>query len=103
MKTEYVNLSKYSPIISDKSLSDIIYTEIMNRNPLENQIIIDFSNIKAITTHFGKQVFGRLYSELGNNIYYNHIRVINAYDSIFPIINLGIRFYIEEHLKKTFF
>lgn len=48
-----------------------------------------------MATYCAKQIFGRLYVELGQNIFSKNIIIKNASDNVRLIIQLGIRFAIE--------
>lgn len=60
-----IDLNKYAPIITDENISYNIYNEIMEKDPYNNIIVIDFKGIESISCRFAKIVFGRLFILLG--------------------------------------
>lgn len=90
-----ISLDEFAPIISSKESGSIIYNRIKDANPLENEITIEMRYIKSMATYCAKQIFGRLYVELGQNIFSKNIIIKNASDNVKLIIQLGIRFAIE--------
>lgn len=88
-------LDEFAPIISSKESGSIIYNRIKDANPQENEITIDMRNIKSMATYCAKQIFGRLYVELGQSTFSKNIIIKNASDNVKLIIQLGIRFAIE--------
>lgn len=90
-----ISLDEFAPIISSKESGIIIYNQIIGANPQENEVTIDMKNIKSMATYCAKQIFGRLYIELGQNLFSNNIIIKNASDNVKLIIQLGIRFAIE--------
>lgn len=95
MKT--IDLTKYGPIISSKSVGDEIYTLINNEIIKEAQIIVDLSNIQSMATFCAKQIFGRLYIELGSQLFFEKINVKGADNDIKAIIQIGIQHAIKDN------
>lgn len=91
-----LNLDKYGPIISDKSVGTEIYN-LINTSVNKNDIVsLDLSAIKSMATFNAKQIFGRLYVELGSNIFFEKIRLLNASDDLKIIIQIGIQNALED-------
>jgi hypothetical protein len=90
-----IDLKKYSPIISDRTTGEKIYTEIMKNEPSKNRVTIDMSSIKSMATFCAKQIFGKLYIELGSESFFKNIIIKGASDDVQSIIKLGIRFAVE--------
>lgn len=93
-----IDLKDYSPIISDKNTGAKIYNEIKKNEPLNNKVTIDMSSIKSMATFCAKQIFGRLYIELGSECFLKHHNK-GASDDVQSIIKLGIRFAVENEIK----
>ena len=91
-----INLEEFAPIISSKEDGKRIYDLIKSENPLENQIIIDMKHIKSMATFCAKQIFGRLYIELTQKVFSKNIIITNASENVKLIIQLGVRFAIED-------
>ena len=92
---KYISLDEFATIISSKESGSIIYNLIKDSIPQENEVTIDMRSIKSMATYCAKQIFGRLYVELGQNIFSKNIIIKNASDNVRLIIQLGIRFAIE--------
>lgn len=96
---KHISLDEFAPIISSKESGSRIYNLIKDSTPQENEVTIDMRNIKSMATYCAKQIFGRLYVELGQNIFSKNIIIKNASDNVRLIIQLGIRFAIESEPK----
>ncbi|SHH68750.1 protein of unknown function [Flavobacterium frigidimaris] len=91
-----IELKKYGLIISDKDSGNIIYTEIKKIISENNNCIIDFKDVKSMATFNAKQIFGKLYLELGSNLFFEKIEIKNASDDLKLIIRLGIQSALED-------
>lgn len=94
MKT--IDLSKYSPIISDKGIGEEIYNIIKKGLESNDNITIDMSNIKSMATFCAKQIFGKLYLEIGANSFFERLILKNASSDLKAIIKVGIQNAIED-------
>lgn len=86
----------YAPSLSDKSKAEEILNEIRKLNPHQNQIIVDFDGLIAMTTICARIIFGRLYKELGKDLFYNNIKMKNIDDSIRIVVKWGIMKELEQ-------
>lgn len=91
-----LNLKDYSPIISDKKKGEIIYNDILALNPQNDTVEIDMGDIVSMTTYCAKLIFGRLYVDLGADVFYNNILLKNLSDDVAIIIKMGIKSAVEE-------
>jgi hypothetical protein len=73
-----------------------IYAAIKKILEKEDKVQIDFSNILTITPFFAKQVFGKLYLELGARQFYTCVDIINATTEIELLIKVEIQNAIDE-------
>lgn len=72
--TEYrLQMNRFKSIVTRKSDGDAVYSEIKAHLNNGEKIIVDFSGIDTMTTYFAKQVFGKLYMELGAEDFSNQI------------------------------
>ena len=72
--TEYrLQMNRFKNIVTRKADGDEVYNEIKAHLDNESIIIVDFSGIDTMTTYFAKQVFGKLYMELGPEGFSNQI------------------------------
>ncbi|MDD2577072.1 MAG: STAS-like domain-containing protein [Bacteroidales bacterium] len=88
MKT--IDLSIYSPIISEQKISATILNNIKDTLKEEDIITIDMSGIKSMATFCAKQIFGGLYKELGSENFFKRIEIKNATDNVKTIIIISI-------------
>lgn len=91
-----ITLEQYAPIISDKSIGDEIYNIINSELEKSGKVIIDMSAIKSMATFNAKQIFGRLYIELGAGKFFDNVQIINASNDVKIIIRMGIQSALEE-------
>ena len=64
-----ISLQQYSPIISDKEKGNVIYNDIFELDPQNEQVEIDMTGIMSMTTFCAKQIFGQLYKKLGSCLF----------------------------------
>lgn len=90
-------LSDYGNIISDQETGDKIFRLICKVLKEQNNIKVDFDKIKSMATFNAKQIFGKLYIDLGADNFFNRITILNASDDLKLIISLGIQSAIEDN------
>lgn len=91
-----IQLEKYGLIISDQELGNEIFSEISNILKSNSKCIVDFQNVKSMATFNAKQIFGKLYLDLGAAVFFSKIEIKNATDDLKLIIRLGIQSAIED-------
>lgn len=95
-----LNLTKYGPIISDKSIGDEIYTLIKTNLSKHNLLKLDLASIKSMATFNAKQIFGRLYLELGSTAFFEKLVLSNASEDLKIIIQIGIQNALEDNAEE---
>ena len=93
---ETINLNKYAPLITRRELGGEIYTLIKQGLERNDELEVSMSNIVSMTTCCAKQIFGRLYVELGREEYRRRIHLINLSDDVNFIIRIGITNAVKE-------
>lgn len=90
-----IDLSEYGPVIGDSVVASEIYHKIYSvvRN---TSVVIDMAGVKLMATFCAKQIFGKLYLELGPNDFYDKIQIKNASDNIKTTIGIGIETSLNE-------
>ena len=88
-----IDLSEYGPIISDRETGDVIYKMIIDKNPKENKIEINLASIVSMATYSAKQIFGKLYIELGSD---KNIILKKVSDDVLFLIKLGIKYALRD-------
>ena len=71
MKT--LNLNTFGPIIGSKSVGEEIYTLIKKSLEDTDVLTIQIDGIKSMATFCAKQIFGRLYLDLGSESFFERI------------------------------
>lgn len=92
-----VKINSFGPIISDKSIGEKIYSEISSSLKEKSVINVDFNGVVSMATFCAKQVFGRLYIEMGADSFFERIKILNVSDDLKIIIKMGIQSAIEEN------
>jgi hypothetical protein len=95
-----LNLEKYGPIVSDKIIGNDIYNLIKNALSKNNSVNIDLTSIKSMATFNAKQIFGRLYLELGSNDFFDKIQLSNASEDLKIIIQIGIQNALDDETQN---
>ena len=84
------SFKEYSPSLSDKSKAEEIYVKIKDLDPVHNQLIIDFDGLIAMTTICARIIFGRLYKEMGSQLFAQNIQMKNLEETVRIVIKWGI-------------
>ena len=91
-----INLSKYGPLITRKELGEEIYSLIKHALDGDDEVEVSMTHIVSMTTFCAKQVFGRLYVELGREEYLRRVRLVNVSEDVNFIIRIGITNAVKE-------
>ena len=95
-----INLDKFGPIISTKESGNQII-ELIGRGLKSNQKIqIDLKSIRSMATFCAKQIFGKIYIDLGSENFFERIEILNASDDLKSIIKIGIQSAIQESVTS---
>lgn len=93
---ETINLNKYAPLITRRELGGEIYSLIRHELDKSDEVEVSMTNIVSMTTFCAKQIFGRLYVELGREEYRRRLRLVNLSDDVNFIIRIGITNAVKE-------
>ncbi len=93
---EIINLNKYAPLITRRELGGEIYSLIRHGLDKSDEVEVSMTNIVSMTTFCAKQIFGRLYVELGREEYRRRLRLVNLSDDVNFIIRIGITNAVKE-------
>ena len=93
---ETINLNKYAPLITRRELGGEIYNLIRHGLDKSGEVEVSMTHIVSMTTFCAKQIFGRLYVELGRDEYRRRIRLVNLSDDVNFIIRIGITNAVKE-------
>ncbi len=91
-----IDLSQYAPIVSSKTVGDEIYNLIKASLNTATQVRINLRNIKSMATFCAKQIFGKLYVELGSQQFFEKLILEGADNDLKTIIQIGIQHALEE-------
>jgi len=91
-----INLNKYAPLITRRELGDEVYTLIKHGLDANDEVEVSMTQIVSMTTFCAKQIFGRLYVELGREEYRRRVHLINVSEDVNFIIRIGITNAVKE-------
>lgn len=100
MKTVEVDLNKYGPVINREATGEACYHDIINADPRENIVIVRMKSIVSMTTIRAKQIFGRIYRELGEEVFSKNI-ILDVTDGVYIIIEMGLEEMLSELEKEA--
>lgn len=89
------SFESYAPSLSDKKTALSIYDKLNGLNLRENSVEIDLSKMVAMTTLCARIIFGRLYLDLGSEIFSRNVKIKGASETLSIVINWGIESAIE--------
>lgn len=85
------SFQQYQPMLTDKVKGEEVYQAIKNLHPESEQIVVDMENMVSMATYCARQIFGRLYVELGASTFQQNIVLKNVSEDIEYIIKWGIQ------------
>ncbi len=85
-----VDLTKYAPLVTDKTIAEQIYNQIMSLDPLNNVVEIDMTGIVSMTTVCAKIMFGNMVKAININVFYKNVIFKGLTDELELVINMGI-------------
>jgi STAS-like domain of unknown function (DUF4325) len=91
-----IDLKSYGPVISDKAVGDSIYSIIKQELNKNSKVTIDFKDVISMATFNAKQIFGKLYLELGASAFASKLELKNVNNDLRLIIRMGIESAIED-------
>jgi hypothetical protein len=86
-------MDRFKNIVTRKVNGEEVYNLIREHMSKGEVIIVDFTGIDTMTTYFAKQVFGKLYTELGSEEFDNWIKIDE--DKMSPDVDLVLRIGID--------
>jgi len=96
-ESKVIHLNEYGSSMGTRELGSSIREETISLIKQGNNILFDFSGVSVISSAFGDELFGKIYMELGDEIFRNKIKV-NNFDNeesktiILLVINKGITY-----------
>lgn len=97
MEKKY-SFKPYAPSLTEKETAINIYNEIVNLDPEQNHICIDFSDMIAMTTICARLIFGKLYILLGREKFHNNI----IFKGVTDLMQISIKIGIEKEIEFSF-
>lgn len=83
LKEKYCNITSFA-------IAQDLYTNINSKLESEGIITIDFEDVLSLTTSCAKDIFGKLYLELGAKGFHDKIQFLNTKEDFRIIIQEGI-------------
>lgn len=91
-----IDLTKNAPLITDKSIAEDIYKQIISFDPSNNVVEIDMTGIVSMTTVCAKIMFGNVAKLISPDVFYKNIRFKGLTDELELIITMGITSAIDD-------
>lgn len=91
-----ISLDKYGPVVSSKSIGDEIYNLIKEELVNHASVSVELGGVKSMATFCAKQIFGKLYLEMGSESFFERIALKNADKDLKTIIQIGIQHALQE-------
>ena len=98
MKEIEVNLNKFGTVINTEEKGETCYKEIMQADPINNRVVVRMKNIVSMTTTRAKQIFGRIYKQIGEERFANNL-VLDCSDGVYIIIEMGLEEMLADEKK----
>lgn len=91
--SEYrVLMNKYKHLVIRKDDGVEVYNDIKSHLDKGEVVIVDFSDIDTMTTYFAKQVFGKLYTQMGQEEFSRKVKFDKRYvtEDLDLVLSIGI-------------
>lgn len=85
-----IRIKEIATAIADKEVGEAIFAKINNTLNTVDEVVLDFDQVAVMTTFCGKQIFGRLYLNLGAEEFFRRLTLKNVRNDIKIIIEQGI-------------
>lgn len=85
-----INLLDFGSVINDMATGELLYNTIRQALTDYHQVEVDFTGVITMATFCAKQVFGKLYVELGSQPFFNRLILKNANSDLKFIVRTGI-------------
>ena len=86
----------YGNVISDEATGNKILTQIQNILESEGVVNVDFTDVITMATFCARQIFGKLYVDMGRDIFKKKVLLYNANDTVKAIVSDAIMFSVEQ-------
>lgn len=96
-----IQLLNFGSVISDHLIGEKILKDIKQTLSNNEICVIDFKDVISMATFNAKQIFGKLYLELGSEKFFTQIEIQNASNDLKLIIRLGIQSAVEDNALTT--
>lgn len=96
-----VQMNQYKHLVIRKVNGVEVYNDIKSHLDAGEVVIIDFSGIDTMTTYFAKQVFGKLYTEMGSEDFTMKVKFDKRYltEDLDLVLRIGIAGSISDSQK----
>lgn len=91
-----IYLKTYGNVISDEMIGDEILSKVKSVLNDEGVVEVDFSEVITMATFCARQVFGKLYVDLGREAFIKKVLLFNANDTIKAIVSDAIEFSVKQ-------
>lgn len=94
-----LKIEKYSAVIANNEIGKSIYGDLLSLiNRDEENIVLDFEGISVMTTFCAKQIFGKLYLDLGGEKFYSIFSFKNVSEDLKIIIQNSIQDAVDDQI-----
>ena len=85
-----MRVADFGTAITTPDQGNRLYEAITDRISAGGDVKLDFDGVLSMTTFCAKQVFGRLYVELGAESFYQRVKFQNASEDLKIVVQTGI-------------
>ena len=88
-------MKTYGNVISDENVGNEILTKVKSILLEDGVVEVDFTGVITMATFCARQIFGRLYVDLGRENFIKKVLLYNANDTIKAIVSDAIKFSVS--------
>jgi hypothetical protein len=99
--TPILDLGEYGSAIVDKITGANIYARLNEMLLNDTVVIVKLDRTVTMATFCAKQIFGRLYVELGAESFFKRVLLTDASNELRYIITTGIKNALKDQANKT--
>lgn len=91
-----IDLKMYAPCLNDTRIAEDIYNNVINNNPLENEIVLDMEGVISLSVPCINILFWGLYNYMGADKFHENLVLKGCSE----ILGNFITFILNERKKR---
>ena len=96
-----IKISEYGAVISDDETGATVYNSLKTALNKYSKVEVSFEGVITMATYCAKQIFGKLYLDLGSKAFFDRLLLTHASQDIKFIIRTGIESALSDRSSQN--